>query len=193
MNLAPIVLFVYNRPWHTRKTIEALKRNVLTKESNLFIFSDGPQDDDNGDKLKVAAVRDYIDNIDGFNKVEIIKRNENFGLAKSITNGVTDIVNKFGRIIVLEDDLVTSPYFLTYMNEALELYKNNEKVISIHGYTYPTKKELPETFFIKGADCWGWATWKRGWDKFNIDAEKLYNEIEQKGLSKEFDFNGSHD
>lgn len=194
MTNAPIALFVYNRLEHTKKTIEALQRNFLASESELFIFSDGPKDSTKyiGDKEKVAELRNYLKSIKGFKKVEIVERAENLGLAKSIISGVTDIVNRFGKIIVMEDDLVSSPYFLTYMNDGLDSYENNQKVISIHGYVYPTKKSLPETFFIHGADCWGWATWKRGWDKFEKDGSKLLQELQKGNLINEFDFNRSY-
>jgi hypothetical protein len=190
MNTSPIALFVYNRPEHTRKTVEALQRNNLAKESELFIFSDSPKDDKS--KEKVEKVRDYLKTVTGFKKVTVIERSENLGLAKSIISGVTQIVNKYGEIIVLEDDLVTSPYFLEYMNGALDLYEKENRVISIHGYTLPVKKPLPETFFIKGADCWGWATWKRGWDLFEPDGKKLLAKLEKRNLIKEFDFDGTY-
>lgn len=190
MELAPITLFVYNRPNHTKKTVEALQKNSLAKESELFIFSDGPKNKEVIDK--VLEVRNYIKTISGFKKVEIIERNENIGLANSIISGVTEIVNKYGKIIVLEDDLVTSPYFLSYMNNALVFYENEDKVISIHGYNYPVKKELPETFFLRGTDCWGWATWKRGWDLFEPDGKKLLKELENRNLIKELDLNGAY-
>jgi len=189
--LAPIVLFVYNRPEHTKKTVEALKRNNLSKESELFIFSDSWKDDKS--RESVEKVRDYIRTIDGFKRIEIHEKIQNTGLANSITSGVTEVVNKYGKVIVLEDDLVTSPYFLEYMNEALDLYRDEKNVISIHGYIYPTKKALPETFFLRGADCWGWATWKRGWDLFEPNAKKLLAELEKRNLTKEFDFNGTYD
>ena len=160
MSLAPIVLFVYNRPEHTRKTVKALQDNDLTDESILYIFSDAAKNDDEVEN--VEKVREYIRTISGFKQIIIIEREKNYGLANSIISGVTEIVNKYGKIIVLEDDLVTSKYFLSFMNDALEIYKDENKVICIHGYIYPIKSELPETFFIKGADCWGWATWKRG-------------------------------
>lgn len=188
--LSPIALFVYNRPEHTNKTVDALKNNTLARESSLFIFSDGPKNESS--KNKVKEVREYIKKIDGFKEVVIIEREKNYGLAKSIIEGVTEIVNKFGKIIVLEDDLITSPYFLKYMNDALDFYENQEKVISIHGYVYPTKKNLPETFFIKGADCWGWATWKRGWKLFELDGKKLLSELQREKLLREFDFNSSY-
>ncbi|HRU00618.1 MAG TPA: glycosyltransferase, partial [Victivallales bacterium] len=196
MKLAPIALFVYNRPWHTRQTVTALQNNELAAESELVVFSDGPKVEKNKEKTKnneekVKEVRDYIKSINGFKTVKIIERTQNLGLANSIISGVTEIVNQYGKIIVLEDDLVTSPHFLRFMNEALDLYEKEEDVISIHGYVYPIP-DLPETFFLKGADCWGWATWKRGWDLFEPDGKKLLRELKEKKLLKRFDFNGTY-
>ena len=187
---APIVLFVYNRLNHTKRTLEALKKNNLADKSHLYIFSDGSKN--TSDIEKVNSVREYIQNIDGFKKVEVIEKDKNMGLAKSIINGVTEIVNLYGKIIVLEDDLETSPYFLTYMNEGLKLYEDNPKVISIHGYIYPITG-LPESFFIKGADCWGWATWSNSWKIFESDGKKLHNELVKKNLQKDADFNNSYE
>jgi len=189
--LAPIALFVYNRLHHTKKVIEALKKNTLAPATSLIIFSDGPKNNEDSLK-KVAELREYIYTISGFKSVEIIKRLENMGLARSIISGVTGVIEKYGQVIVVEDDLITSPHFLKYMNDGLEIYKNDNKVISIHGYVYPVKEQLPETFFLKGADCWGWATWKRGWDLFEADGQKLLRELEVKKLIKEFDFDNSY-
>lgn len=189
MRLAPIVLFVYNRPWHTRQTVEALLKNELASESELFIFSDGPKDEKSA--KEVNGVRRYIKTIDGFKKITVIEREKNCGLADNIIDGVTKIVNEYGKIIVLEDDLVTSPYFLKFMNAALELYKFDDRVISIHGYCYPIDG-LPESFFLRGADCWGWGTWKRGWDLFEEDGQKLLDKLEEKKLMRLFDFNGAY-
>ena len=150
MILAPIALFVYNRQWHTHQTIEALQKNDLADESELFVFSDGPRSE--ADRGKVQAVREHLNAITGFKKVSVIEKDKNLGLAQSIIAGVTEIVNKFGHIIVLEDDLITSPYFLQFMNEALEFYENEDKVISMHAYIFPVKGELPESFFHEG--CW---------------------------------------
>jgi len=189
MKLAPIALFTYNRPWHTQQTVEALKQNELADQSGLFIFSDGPKN--LNDKAKIDEVRKYIHSIEGFRSINITERPNNLGLAESIITGVTEMVNKFGSIIVLEDDLVTSACFLKFMNEALNLYENEPQVISIHGYTYPVKGKLPETFFLRGADCYGWATWKRGWDLFEKDGRKLLKELKQRNLTKQFDYNGA--
>ena len=188
--LSPIVLFVYNRPWHTQQTIEALQKNTLAADSEIFIYSDAPKNDDaiSG----VDDVRNVIRKIEGFKKVQIIEREKNYGLANSIIGGVSDIVNQYGKVIVLEDDMLTSKYFLQYMNEALKLYKDSESVVSVHGYIYPTKEELPETFFIKGADCWGWATWKRGWDLFEKDGSKLLKELKKRNLTRTFDLDDAY-
>ncbi len=189
---APVVIFAYNRLTHLKQAIEALQKNDFADQSDLFIFSDGYKNNLES-KKQVEEVRKYIKTVIGFKSLTIVEREKNYGLSKNIINGVSDIVNKFGKIIVLEDDLITSPYFLTYMNEALDLYENEEKVISIHGYIYPFKKNiiLPETFFIKGADCWGWATWKRGWALFEKDGRKLLNEIVEKKAIKAFNFENS--
>lgn len=190
MNLAPIVLFVYNRPEHTKLTIEALKKNKLASESQLIIFADGPKNEEAEEK--VSETREQLKTIQGFKTVEIIERDYNFGLAKSIIDGVTKVVTQYGKIIVLEDDLLTSPYFLKYMNEALTLYEYNDQVVSIHGYLFSLKETLPSTFFIRGTDCQGWATWKRGWDIFEPDSRKLLDELKKRKLTKEFDFGGAY-
>lgn len=188
--LAPITLFTYNRLWHTWQTIEALQRNELALESDLFVFSDGPRSE--SDRKQVAEVRKYLKSIKGFRQVTVIERDHNLGLAESIITGVTEIVTRYGRVITLEDDMLTSPFFLRYMNDALEFYKDEERVISIHGYLYPLGASLPETFFLRGADCWGWATWKRGWDRFEPDGRKLLKELQERNLQKRFDLNGAH-
>lgn len=190
MSLAPIALFVYNRPSHVHQTIQALQKNDLAKGSNLFIFSDAPRSQDA--VTRVDEVRTYVREVGGFKSVQIIERTQNYGLARSIIDGVTTIVNKYGRIIVLEDDLVTSPYFLTYMNEALERYADDDRVVSIHGYVYPVKQPFREAFFLPGADCWGWATWSRGWACFNSDGQFLLDELKRRKLIRAFDYNGAY-
>lgn len=183
---APIALFTYCRPWHTQKTVEALLANHESSETDLYIFSDAPKNEKAIEG--VLNTRKYIHKITGFKNVHIIEREKNWGLANSLIDGISKIVNEYGKVIVVEDDIVASPFFLQYMNEGLELYKNDNKVASIHAYVYPTQKKLPETFFIQGADCWGWATWKRAWDIFNSNTQELLDEIVQKKLQRKFDF-----
>ena len=189
-SLAPVVLFVYNRPEHARRTIESLRANDLASDSHLIIFSDGPKSPDAKDKVR--EVRKLIRGVSGFRSVTIHQSPENKGLAKSIIGGVTGVCTKYGRIIVLEDDLVTSPWFLRYMNDALCEYELDERVVSIHGYTFPVDEQLPETFFVRGADCWGWATWRRGWDLFEPDGAKLLAELRLQKLTRLFDFDGAY-
>jgi len=190
MKLAPIILFTYNRPRHTKETVEALLLNELANESELIIISDAAKNEEAA--KGVDETRQYLKTITGFKSIQIIERETNYGLANNIIDGVTTVVNEYGKVIVLEDDLLTSPFFLTYINEALDIYQNEEDVISIHSYVYPIKRKLPETFFLRGADCLGWATWKRGWDLFNPNGVMLKNEIEEKKLIRDFNYNNSY-
>ncbi|MES2828364.1 MAG: sugar transferase [Bacteroidota bacterium] len=173
---APIALFVYNRPQHTARTIKFLQQNALAAESRLFIFSDGART--TADEKDVTEVRDLIKNVDGFKSVEIITRNENMGLAQSIITGVSQLVKDYKQVIVFEDDLITSPHTLTYFNEALSLYKENEKVMHIGAYMYNLKQDLPETFFYRAATSWGWATWERAWNHFEPNIDVLMKQFD---------------
>ena len=191
--LAPIVLFVYNRPELALKTLECLAKNREAENSILYIYSDGPKAGaGESHQGKIEQVRKVIRSKQWCKEINIIESEKNKGLANSIMDGVTSVVNDHGKIIVMEDDLITSPYFLKFMNEALDYYESEEKVISIHGYLYPVIGKLPETFFLKGADCWGWATWKRGWDLFEKDGSRLLKELRDKKMEYEFDYNGSY-
>lgn len=188
MTLAPIVLFVYKRQWHTKQTVEALQKNELANHSDLFIFSDGPKSEKDIDNVK--EVRDYIKTIDGFKKINIIEREKNWGLANNIIDGVTKIVNEYGKIIVLEDDLVTSPYFLKFMNEALEFYKDDEKVWHISGWNYPIEADgLGDIFFWRVMNCWGWATWVDRWKHYEKNIDEIINEFTKKDI-KRFNLDG---
>lgn len=170
--LAPIVFFVYNRLSHTKKTIEALRKNSLAEYSDLYVYSDAPKN--NSDSDNVFKVRGYIKTIDGFKKITVIEREKNLGLAGNIVDGVTETVNKYGKVIVLEDDIVTSPYFLTFMNDALSFYENKKKVWHVSGWNYPINCErFDETFLWRVMNCWGWATWADRWNLYEKDTEKL--------------------
>ncbi len=188
--LAPVVLFVYNRLDHVQQTVAALRSNTLAPVSDLIIYADGARTA--AASSAVAEVRAYLPTITGFNSVTIRPRGKNFGLAQSIIQGVTEVLQQHERIIVLEDDLVTSPHFLTYMNEALVRFADDARVVSIHGYSYAVTQPLPEAFFLPGADCWGWATWRRGWACFSSDGGALLDEIKRRKLSFSFDFNGAY-
>lgn len=187
---APILLFVFNRPDHVRRTVEALQRNTLAAESILYIYSDAARTPEQNET--VSEVRKYIHTINGFKEINIIEREENWGLARSIIDGVTTRVKEYGRVIVLEDDLITAPYFLQFMNDALETYKDEEKVGHIQGCDFTQDPSLPDTFLIKWTGSWGWATWERAWKYFNPDGKTLLKELEDRKLTYTFDFNGKY-
>ena len=164
MELAPVVLFVFNRPWHTRQTLEALQNNTLSGESDLIIFSDGAKTIE--DETKVREVRDHIKTINGFKKLSIFERDRNHGLAASIISGVTEVVNKYGKIIVLEDDLISSANFLQFMNQALTTYEKKKDIFSVTGYNFVSK--IPDgykkqVFLSYRSSTWG--TWADRWTK----------------------------
>jgi len=189
---APIAVFAFNRPEHLRCTLLALAANDLAAESDLTIFCDGPRN--TAEKSRTDAVREIALTASGFKSLTIVAHDVNFGLASSIIRGVNHMIEQHGVVIVLEDDLVTSPYFLRYMNAALEMYADNSNVASIHGWAFPhTVENPPETFFLKGADCLGWATWQRAWALFEPDAKTLFAALQQAKLDYAFNCNNSYD
>ena len=164
VSLSPIALFVYNRLDNTQETIEHLKANTLASASILYIFSDGGKDE--ASWKKVQEVRDYLHTITGFKKIHIIERPENFYLEKNIIEGIKQVLRKYETIIVLEDDICTSPIFLEYMNNALVKYADTPKVMHIAGFTNLDIPEKGDTYFTHHMSGWGWATWKNKWEYF---------------------------
>lgn len=189
--IAPIALFVYKRPEHTRRCLESLMANPLAKQSDLYIFCDAAKTP--ADHSMVQQTREVVRQVSGFNRIEVVERVTNWGLAASIIAGVTQLCHQFSKVIVIEDDLILSPYFLQYMNSALEYYANETKVGCIHGYVYPTQKPLPQTFFLRGGDCWGWATWQRAWQYFEPCGQKLLQNIVLQNEVAGFTLNRAND
>lgn len=189
-NLAPIALFVYNRPEHTRRTLKFLQQNLLADESRLYIFSDAAKNA--SQQVAVNEVRELIKNTTGFKSVKIIEQKENLGLANSIIDGVTKLVAEYGKIIVFEDDLLSSPHTLQYFNEALKKYENEEKVMHISAYMYPLAgaNTLPETFLYRAAHSWGWATWQQTWENFNPNIDDLISQFDKQKI-KAFSIEGT--
>ena len=183
-NLAPIALFVYNRPEHTRRTLKFLQANLLAEESRLFIYADSAKT--NVDEENVKAVSDLISVVEGFKSVKIIRQKQNLGLAQSIISGVTELVNEYGKVIIFEDDLLSSPYTLEYFNEALNRYQNEDKVMHISAYMYPLafSDDLPETFLYRAVHSWGWATWKNSWSHFNPDIDDLIKQFDAQKINQ---------
>ena len=187
---APVALFAYARQDHLRLTVESLLQNPECISTPLYVFCDGPRSD--AVKEQTDAVRAYVDTFQGFASVTRIYRDTNRGLAQSIISGVGEVVARHGCVIVMEDDLVVSPHFLAYMNQGLQLYQHEPRVASIHGYSYPVVEPLPETFFLRGADCWGWATWARAWKYFEPDGQKLLTALRKQKLTRAFDLGGAY-
>ncbi len=195
MSLAPIVLFVYNRPWHTEQTLNALMQNELASESVLYIYADGPKENSSKEELqKIEDTRQIIRKQTYCKETFIIESTTNKGLSNSVIDGVTTIVNKYGKIIVLEDDLVTATGFLKFMNTALKRYENEEKVMQIAGYFFPIKKikKRNTSFFLPMATSWGWGTWKRAWHRFDPIATGYQELKNHPALAKKFDLNDSY-
>ncbi len=167
-SLAPICLFVYSRLNETKQTVESLQRNFLATQSELYIFSDGEKNEST--RYDVSVVRKYIHTITGFKNVTIFESKLNKGLANSIISGVTQIVNEYGKVIVVEDDLILSPNFLSFMNDALSYYKHSPRILSVSGYAfdleYPEYYKYDVAFSYRFAS-WGWGTWKERWEKID--------------------------
>ena len=187
---APVALFAYTRLHHLRTTVASLRANPEAMRTHLTVFCDAAKKAELS--ANVDAVRVFADTIEGFASVTVVKRERNFGLAASIIDGVNRLTEAHGRVIVIEDDLLLSPHFLRYMNAALDLYADEGRVASVHGYCYPVGQAMPETFFLRGADCWGWATWKRAWSHFRADGAALLADLERRGLMHEFDYDGRY-
>ncbi len=193
MDTAPVILFVYNRPVHTARCLNALAKNEDASATELIIYADGPRPSSNQKELRqIEAVRKIVNSETRFKHIQIMQAEKNKGLANSIIEGVTETVNKYGRVIVMEDDLVCSNQFLRFMNNALTFFENHEEVACISGYIYPVNELLPDLFFLKGADCWGWGTWKRSWDLFEKDGTTLLEQIKLQNLSVDFNFYDSY-
>lgn len=192
---APIVLFIYNRPWHTKQTIEALQHCELAKESDLYIFADGPKTNATEEqKAKISEVRAYIHTIDGFNSVTIEESETNKGLANSVITGVTKVIEKYGQVIVMEDDLLVSPIFLKFMNDALDFYQNDKRIFNIGGFNYcfpfPAKYQK-DVYIVHRAESCGWGTWINRWNNVDWDISDAQIFFQSKRKQKRFNRGGN--
>lgn len=171
MSLAPIVLFVYNRPWHTLQTVEALQHCELASKSELYIFADGPKIDVTEEILgRINEVRRYIRTIDGFAKVIIDEAKQNIGCADSIIRGIGNVIKKHGKAIIVEDDIVAHPFFLRFMNETLDAYEKDKRIFCISAtmeyFQIPSEYQY-DIFLTHRTGSWGWATWSDRWNMVN--------------------------
>jgi len=187
--LAPILVLGYRRPSHLKKALKSLALNPEAEHSILFVAIDGPKTD--AEIAMVQECREIAASVSGFKEVITSFQDTNIGLANSVILNVSRVFSEYGTIIVVEDDLVVSDQFLAFMNLGLESYAENLKVASIHGYQYPLKLSSNESVFLRGADCWGWATWKDRWNTVNFSADSLMEEILKSGLKRDFDLYGA--
>jgi glycosyltransferase involved in cell wall biosynthesis len=190
MSLAPVALFAYRRPLHLQRVVESLLHNDEAAETDLVVFSDAARKKE--DEQAVLRVREYLQGVSGFRSVRIVRRAENFGLSRSIISGVTELVEKHDRVVVLEDDIVVSSHFLSFMNRNLSEYAQDEKVGAITGYCFPMAVERPDTWFLEASSCWGWGTWGRAWKEFNPNGKELLKELKIRDLLYRFDFDGNY-
>ncbi len=190
-SLAPIVLFVHARPEHARRTLEALASNALAAKSDLWIYADGARNE--AEAGRVRAVRDIVRQASGFRSVTLVERESNYGLARNIIEGVSEVCERHGRVIVLEDDVVTSRGFLAFMNAALDRYKDEPRVWHVSGWNYPIDPSgLGDAFFWRAMNCWGWATWSDRWRRFRKAPIELIQAWDRASIAR-FNLGGAHD
>jgi hypothetical protein len=185
-----IAVFAFNRPKHLEMCLESLKNNPEATYCDLTVFIDGPRN--NSDEHLVNEVYQIAKHLTGFQSVNVVKSESNKGLATSIINGVDKIFESSSEIIVLEDDLIVSPYFLNFMSNSLEKYRKEINVASIHGYLPNLSVEIDEPFFLRGADCWGWATWRDRWATTEWNGIKLRDGLIDVGLVNQFNLDGGY-
>jgi glycosyltransferase involved in cell wall biosynthesis len=187
--VSPIALFAYNRPEKLKIAIESLSNNELSGASDLYVFVDGPKS--TKDAFLIQDVIEIIQGTNGFKSINLHTSEINLGLASSVRKGIDFVLSLAPTVVVIEDDLIIAPSFLQYVNEGLSRFKNDKRVASIQGYQYPIVPPLQKAVALRGADCWGWATWKDRWHSSIFDAKRLYEQIKLQNLQYEFDLYGA--
>ena len=194
MSYAPILLTVFNRADYAKKVLDSLAKNELAKFSELYIYSDGPRRIE--EEEKVRAVREVLKNVKGFKKVTVVAAPKNKGLANSVIGGVTDIVNRYGKVIVLEDDLLTQKYFLNVMNQMLDYYELDNNVGAVTAFSQSVRQmKFPkdykqDTFFNVRPTSTGWGTWKNRWEKVDWKVSDFEQFMSNRSMQKEFNRGG---
>lgn len=191
--IAPVILFTYNRPEHTRNTIKALAANELADETDLYVFSDAAKKE--ADAGKVQEIRDYVNTVTGFKQVTLVARKENYGLAKNVIEGATEIVNRYGKVIVLEDDLITNPFFLRFMNDGLDRYQGERRVTGVTGYSFlDDRSDYEKESYLCGltGTSWSWATWADRWADFDAEAKGWERLAADAAYRKRFNYDNTY-
>lgn len=188
-HMSPVVIFAFNRPDHLERCLESLRNNKESEHTVFWVFVDGPRNSD--DLLKKEMIKKLLNKYEKMMKLKVKYSESNLGLEKSVINGLNEIFLLSERAIIMEDDLVASTFFLEYCNAGLNRYQFDNRVASIHGFSYKFKRPEEQPYFLKGADCWGWATWRDRWEYFEEDSAKLINQLLGKRLKKKFDLDGA--
>ncbi|MGJ4932293.1 glycosyltransferase family 2 protein [Bradyrhizobium sp. HKCCYLS2038] len=189
-NPAPVALFVYNRPAHTARTLQALGANPLAAATDLVVFADGPKS-----ATQVAAVaetRAVVRAASGFRSLRLVEQPANLGLSRSITGGIAELCASAGRVIAVEDDLQVAPCFLEFLNVALDRYQNDERVLQISGYGFPMAPK-DRASFLPIISCWGWATWARAWKHYDPEMTAFEDLRFDAGRRHRFNLDGAYD
>ncbi|MEI9804962.1 MAG: glycosyltransferase family 2 protein [Pseudolabrys sp.] len=189
--LAPIALFAFRRPIHTRKTLEALQADPLAAKSDLTIYADAAKT--RAQEADVREVRVLVREPWRFGSVRVVERESNYGLSKSITQGVGELCAGNGRVIVVEDDITVAPGFLRFMNDGLDRYEAEERVMQVSGYMYPGASRSKKAIFLPLTSCWGWATWRRAWNHYDPAAGGFDNLQTDATLRRRFNLDGAYD
>lgn len=194
MNLAPIILFTYNRLEHTKKVLESLMQNKLAKNSELYIFCDGIKDNATNQEISKSQklqsyLKDFKIKSNNFKNIHLVIQDKNIGLADSIINGISKVIKLHKKAIILEDDIIVSKVFLDYMNESLNKYEKQSKVWSINAWSYPIdSSDLNDCYFWRIPHCWGWGTWEDRWNLYARDIKwvvKNFNKADIKAINLE--------
>lgn len=187
---APVVIFGYRRPRHLEKVLQALSDQDFVREALCIFYLDGPRNA--GEQAEVDQVRVVARRNWGFRQVEIRASEKNQGLVRSITRGVTEVARDHGAAIVLEDDIVPRPGFLSFMNEALEKYRNSPQVMQISAYAYPVEPRPQHHSLLPLTSCWGWATWRRSWNQYGWDRQAAMADLANPDFVRKFDLGGAY-
>lgn len=190
MKPSPVAIFAYRRPGHLKRVVEALAEQPEAGSTALTLFLDGAKGA--GDEREVEAVRKLAGGIKGFHAVHVQAAKANQGLARSITQGVGKMCREYGQVIVLEDDVIPAPGFLSFMNTALNKYQGEPRVMQISGYAYPLNPALASHVLLPLTSCWGWATWLRSWQKFHWDPVAAKKDLADPAFVRRFDLEGAY-
>lgn len=189
MEYAPIVIFAFNRVDVIQTLVKTLQANPEAKDSDVYVFVDGARQSHEGEADKVKNVQEYVKSINGFKSLQYKFSDTNKKLAPSIIAGVSEVISKHGRCIVLEDDLILSNNFLAWMNQCLDKYYNNPEVFQISGFTPSVLKkgeDLGDVLFTGKAHSWGWATWKDRWEQVDWGMTYWDEFSRNKSMQKDF-------